>query len=345
MSDGLTMGIVLGAVSAAAANMGVVVEKVAMRRMPRFNVRKSTHMIRTLAGNPLWLVGFAIIAAGLVMQVLALTLASISIVQAVSPIGTILLLVASHFAFGDRLGRYEYAGITALILALGLLALSLDPKSDQATGATGLSGLLIVSIPTVIGAFGLFFLADWIRGSDRRRDQLRAPLYGLATGLLYGAASLDMKAVSTIVQHWGLVRSIPHVLDAPATYLFIVTSITGFFMFQMSLQRTITSVLVPVSGVFSTAYFILIGNALFHEHLPSAAFPLAMRLSSFAVLAVGLGALAIVKEVELEHPTISDPVAAEAPLTDSAGVEVGPHVLAPRVPGAPYPDAFGEAFD
>jgi drug/metabolite transporter (DMT)-like permease len=333
MSDGLTVGVVLGAVSAAAANLGVVVEKVAMRRMPRLNARKSTQMIRTLISRPLWLAGFVLIALGLGMQLVALSLASISIVQAVAPVGTILLLVASHFVFGDRLGRYEYAGIIALVVALGLLALSLDPNSDRATGTASLTALLAVSIPTVALSFGLFFMADQIRGSKRRRDQLRAPLYGLATGLLYGAASLDMKSVSTLVQHWGIVLAVPHILDAPSFYLFVVTSVTGFFMFQMALQRTITSVLVPVSGVFSTAYFVVIGNALFHERLPSAAFPLAMRLASFTMLVVGFCALAIVKEVELEHSEGSDAVTPDP---------VAPHAIAPS---GPYPDAIGQPVE
>jgi drug/metabolite transporter (DMT)-like permease len=299
MSDGLTVGIVLGVASAASANIGVVVEKIAMRRMPRLNARKSSHMIRTLLSEPLWIAGFGLILLGLGLQVLALSLASISIVQAVAPTGTVLLLVVSHFVFGDRLGRYEYVGIIALLVALGLLVLSLDARSDRATGSARAITLLVIAIPTVALSLTLFFTMNRVRGSAHHAQQSRSPWYGLATGLLYGAAALDLKAVSTIVQHRGVVRALPHIVEAPALYLFLFTSILGFFMFQMALQRTITSVLVPVSSIFSTAYFIVIGNVLFHEHLPSATLPLALRLSSFAMLVVGLGALAISKEVEI----------------------------------------------
>jgi drug/metabolite transporter (DMT)-like permease len=299
MSDGLTVGIILGVGSAALANIGVVVEKVAMRRMPRFNARKSSHMIRTLLSQPLWIAGFVLIAVGLGMQVLALSLASISIVQAVAPTGTVLLLVLSHFVFGDRLGRYEYMGIGALVVALALLVLSLDSRSDRATGSTSAITLLAIAIPTVALSFGLFFTMSRLHRSTRHDQQSRSPWYGVATGLLYGAAALDMKALSTIVQHRGVVRAIPHIVEAPALYLYLVTTVLGFFMFQMALQRTITSVLVPVSSILSTAYFIIIGNVLFHEHLPSAALPLALRLASFTMLVVGLGALAASKEGEL----------------------------------------------
>jgi drug/metabolite transporter (DMT)-like permease len=299
MSDGLTVGIVLGVASAASANIGVVVEKVAMRRMPRLNARKSSHMIRTLISEPLWITGFGLILLGLGLQVLALSLASISIVQAVAPTGTVLLLVVSHFVFGDRLGRYEYVGIVALLVALGLLVLSLDARSDRATGSTSAIMLLAIAIPTVALSFSLFLTMNRVRGSAQHALQSRSPWYGLATGLLYGAAALDLKAVSTIVQHRGIVRALPHIVESPALYLFLFTSILGFFMFQMALQRTITSVLVPVSSIFSTAYFIVIGNVVFHEHLPSATLPLALRLASFTMLVVGLGVLAVSKEVEI----------------------------------------------
>src|SRR3984885_563659 len=115
----LSIGILLGVASASAANIGVVVEKYAMRRMPPLNARKSSQMVRRLLGNPVWLLGFCIVALGLVVQVVALSVASISVVQAVAPTGTALLLVLSHVFLGDRLRRAEYVGIGALVVALG----------------------------------------------------------------------------------------------------------------------------------------------------------------------------------------------------------------------------------
>ena len=69
-------------------------------------------------------------------------------------------------------------------------------------------------------------------------------------------------------------------------------------MFQMALQRSITSVFVPVSSVMSTAFFIVVGDALFHEHLPRAPLSLSLRLASFVMLAAGLLTLTVVNEVE-----------------------------------------------
>jgi PAS domain S-box-containing protein len=314
MNHELSAGILLGAASAAAANIGVVIEKLAIRRMPPLDARKTTAMVRRLLGNPVWVIGFVTIAAGLVMQVVALSLASISVVQAVAPTGTVLLLVLSHLFLGDRLRRSEYFGIAALVLALGLLVLSLDSTSDQATGSANLSALIAVTIPTLCASLSCFVVASRVRGSVQHRRRLQAPLYGLATGLLYGGAALDMKSMSTHIQGSGVVRAVSQIAVSPVFYLFLATSLLAFLMFQMALQRSITSVLVPVSSVLSTAFFILVGDALFHEHLPRAPLSLSLRLASFAMLGVGLLTLTVANEAEGAEagaPPVPVPAAAE----------------------------------
>jgi drug/metabolite transporter (DMT)-like permease len=255
-------------------------------------------------------VGFCMIAIGLAMQVVALSLASISVVQAVAPTGTVLLLVLSHFVLGDRLRRVEYLGIAALVAALVLLLLSLDSHTDQATGSASLPALLAVIVPTTCASFALFLFASRVQGTTQHRRRIKAPLYGLATGLIYGCTALCQKSISTLMQQWGVLAAVPHIFASPAFYLLVAASVLGFLMFQMALQRSTTSVLVPVSSVLSTAYFIIVGDALFHEQLPRAPLSLALRLTSFALLAAGLLALTIVNEVhdpeeESEAPVLS----------------------------------------
>lgn len=297
MSHQLSAGIILGCASAASANAGVVIEKLAMRRMPAFEARKTSQMVRRLIRNPVWILGFSMVAAGLLMQVLALSLASISVVQAVAPTGTVLLLVLSHAFLGDRLRRMDYFGIAALLMALCLLMLSLDSHSDKATGSAQVWMLLAITLPTMCVSAVCFLTASRVEGTAEHRRKVRAPIYGVATGLLYGCAALDMKSISTLVQRWGVTRAQPHIVVSPVLYMFAGTAVLAFLMFQIALQRSVTSVLVPVSSVLSTAYFIVVGDALFDERLPTASLLLALRLGSFACLAIGLLSLTIVNEV------------------------------------------------
>ena len=105
---------------------------------------------------------------GLVMQVLALSLASISVVQAVAPTGTALLLVLSHIFLGDRLRRAEYFGIAALVVALGLLRAFAGFAFGPGHRINDLSALLAVTIPTVCGSCRASSVAGRVQGGTAR---------------------------------------------------------------------------------------------------------------------------------------------------------------------------------
>lgn len=301
MTSPLLIGIALAAFSTICNNSGMVIEKLAIRRMPLLHARRGIEMIRTLFQAPLWILGFICLASGLVTQVLALTLAPISLVQAVSACGIVLLLVLSHIALGDRLGRFEYLGMGAVLIALVFLGLSVSPHADRAASSGSFSTLALAAVPAVAASFCFFLAAERTHGPRARRSRLRAPLFGLSSGLLYGVASLGVKSVSTILERRGVVAGAPHILASPALYLLIASAVLGFLIFQTALQRCRASILVPVNNVTGSGFFIVVGSDVFHEHLPSATGPLVFRLLAFAAIIVGLCLLSLGKEVGEPH--------------------------------------------
>jgi drug/metabolite transporter (DMT)-like permease len=301
MTGRVVAGLVLAVCSAVFYNTGMVIEKLATTKMPQVHVRRSVEMIRVLFRSALWDLGFVLLLLGLATQVVALSLAPISLVQAVAASGIVLLLVLSHFVLGDQLGSYEYLGIAAIGVALVLLGLSVDTHADHANASGSLTALLAAAAPGGAAAFLFFSAAERIQGASPLRARLRTPLFATASGLLYGVAALAVKAVSTIVERRGLVGAIPHVLASPALYILIITSTAGFVLFQTALPVSPASILVPVNTVVSSAYFIVVGTIVFHEHLPSATAPLVLRLMAFAAIVAGLGALALGKEVGQMH--------------------------------------------
>jgi uncharacterized membrane protein len=352
VTGALVAGILLAVCSAIFNNTGMVIEKLAIRRMPVLHARKSVEMLKTLFRAPLWFGGFLLLAAGLATQVFALTLAPISLVQAVSACGIVLLLVLSHFFLGDRLGRVEYIGMGCVFLALLLLGLSVDPRADHARANTSLSGLLLVGLPAICVSFVLFILAERVHGSSVDRARLRAPLFGLASGLLYGVAALGVKAVSSIIERHGLASGLGSVLSSPALYVVGVASGLGFLVFQTALQRCVASILVPVNNVTGSAYFIVVGTILFHEQLPTSWLPLCFRIGSFVAIVAGLCALSLGKDVpdalalrgapheapDEEGATHSDPAERKDP-ADDATLAVSPLPEAPRTVTLPAPGA------
>lgn len=288
----LTVGVAFAALSVTANATGMVLEKYATRRLPSIHARQGLRMISTLARDPLWAIGFFLLAVGLGTQVLALTEAPIDIVQPIAACGISLFLVMSHFVLRERLSKFEYVGIAAILVSLLLLGFSFDARDDLVTSSTSAVRVFSVAIPAFMAALALFVLTDRINISSARRAHIKAPLFGISAGLLYGVAGLGVKEVSTIVKQYGLVDAAPRVLASPGFYLFLVSTVLGFLVFQTALQRTTASVFVPVNTVTSSCYFIIAGTLLFHERLPSAAGPLALRLGAFFLILLGVLILA-----------------------------------------------------
>lgn len=302
-------GIAIAAMSAVLTGTGTVVEKIALQRLPDIHARRFWAMIRTLCASSQWLWGCALLLGGLVCQGLALSLAPISVVQPIFASGIVLLLVLSHFVLRDRLHPVEWLALGVIVLALVLLGLSLDTRVDHAGGPANLLDLLAASIPTAIVGLAVFGVADHAHSTGRRLRQLRAPLFGMAAGLLYGVAGLGLKSAATYVQRYGLIGSVPHLLVSPDLYVLAVSMATGLVLFQTGLQRCAASVVSPVNIVTSTTYVIIVGTVLFHEHLPTAPGPLGLRIAGFAGVIAGLVTLAAAggkNAVPTEPPSPSD---------------------------------------
>jgi len=285
-------GIAIAVLSALFTGTGTVVEKIALQKLPDVHARQFWAMIRTLCSSSQWLWGCMLLLGGLVCQGLALSLAPISVVQPIFASGIVLLLVLSHLVLHDRLRRVEWFALAMIVVALVLLGLSVDTRVDRAGATANLPDFLLAAIPTAAVGLAVFAVADRAHSSAQRFRQFRAPLFGMAAGLLYGVAGLGLKSASTYVQRWGLFGSVPHLLVSPELYLLAVAMGTGLVLFQTGLQRCSASVVSPVNIVTSTAYVIAVGTVLFHEHLPTSAGPLGLRLAGFAGVVAGLVTLA-----------------------------------------------------
>lgn len=285
-------GIAIAGMSAVLTGTGTVVEKIALQRLPDIHARRFWVMIRTLCASSQWLWGCGLLLGGLVCQGLALSLAPISVAQPIFASGIVLLLVLSHFVLHDRLKGVEWFALALIILALVLLGLSIDTRVDHAGGPANLTDLMLASIPTAVVGLTLFEVADRAHSLGRRFKRLRAPLFGMSAGLLYGVAGLGLKSAATFVQRYGLIGSVRHLLVSPDLYVLAVAMATGLVLFQTGLQRCAASVVSPVNIVTSTTFVIAVGTVLFNEHLPTSAGPLALRIAGFAGVVTGLVTLA-----------------------------------------------------
>ncbi|MGH9095721.1 MAG: hypothetical protein ACRDXE_11215 [Acidimicrobiales bacterium] len=282
----LVQGSTVAALSAVAYNVGFAVEKSALGRVAVLDARRPVRVARTLLGSGGWCLGFAAMLAGLGLQVLALTLAPISVVQPILASGLVLLAVASRSVLGDRLPRRAWLAVGLVVAALAAVGFS-ESATDVAGDQAGVAVLAAVGLPALAAGAAVF------GATLRRRTGVAAAAgFGVGSGLVYGVAALATKAVAAPVERMGVVPGTIHDLGRPYLYVLGVTSLAGLLMFQTGLQRCPAAVIVPVSNVTGSAFAVAAGSVVFGESLPPAGWQDALRLGGFAVLVIGILVLA-----------------------------------------------------
>jgi hypothetical protein len=199
-----------------------------------------------LLRNRDWLIAFATETAGWIVYVVALRLAPLSLVQAVSASGIAVLAVLSVNGHPSRLTRREQLAVLAALVGLVLLAVSLvgsTPQSHRPDPA-----------PTVIwltASAGAAIALMLVRTSIARAAQL-----GLAAGLLFASGDVSAKLVS-FGGIW-LVAVVP----------LIACYATGTGVLQRAFQQGSALTAAGLATLVTNAVPIAAGFVLFDETLP-----------------------------------------------------------------------------
>ncbi|HEV3292245.1 MAG TPA: hypothetical protein VG123_24985, partial [Streptosporangiaceae bacterium] len=283
-------------------NLGFILEKRALGRLPAIDAHHLWRLLRTLFTAPAWLAGFTLICCGLVLQVLVLSLVPLTVAQPLQACGVVVTIVFSRLVLHERLGRTELACIAVIAVAVLLLGLSVGRSAGAGAHAAGIA-IAAAAAPACLAGLVIY---GWLhRASNRRhRHAVSGISYGLCAGLMYGVAGLALKALSAAIF---TSRAAPHAAAAlaihtaaattsavvphqrgggllvaavlsPYLYAVLVCSAAGMCLFQTALQRSPASIILPTSNIISTGYLVVVGSWLFHERLPAGPAPLAMRL-------------------------------------------------------------------
>jgi drug/metabolite transporter (DMT)-like permease len=294
MSAASYAGLPLALLATTAYNVGLIQEKRALGRMPVIDLRRVPRVIAGLLADPAWLTGFALMLVGLACQTVVLTFEPVSVVQPVLSSGVALVLVLSRLILRERLRPGELWCVAAIAVAVVVLALSTAGTGGTAGHNASPGWMTTVTIPSVV--LGLAVAAGPLRARSRKhRTPATGVLFGIGTGLLYGVAALAIKALSGILVRTHNAADIAiSVVSSPYLYLLGGCSVAALLLFQAALQSCRASIVVPVSTVTSSVYFMIAGTWLFHEHLPSSPDKLVLRLTGIAV--TGLVVLVLARQ-------------------------------------------------
>ena len=308
MSTVTYTGILLALVATTAYNVGLILEKRALGQMAALDIRRVLRVIGSLMTSRAWLGGFALMLTGLACQTIALTFEPVSVVQPVLASGVVLVLVLSRLVLRERLRGGETWCVAAIAVAVVLLAMSATGAKDSHHASPGWMAAIMVPSAVV----GLVFAAGALRA--RRRGTAVAGVWaGVGTGLLYGVAALAIKALSGIlVRHETVANIVIAVVTSPYLYVLGGSLAVAMLLFQAALQACRASIVVPVSNVTGSVYFIIAGTWLFHEHLPTSPGRLGLRLAGIALAVLVLVVLGRQAPEPVPALAAADPVMAGA---------------------------------
>jgi drug/metabolite transporter (DMT)-like permease len=127
-------------------------------------------LIGQLLRRPRWVAGMALIAAGYGLQIAALSLASLTLVQPVLALGLLLLLYLGWRVLGEQVGGREIVGVLAVLGGVTAIALAAPARAESAglgwdtAAAMGVLGAAVVApfalrTRGVLGPWALVFAA------------------------------------------------------------------------------------------------------------------------------------------------------------------------------------------
>jgi drug/metabolite transporter (DMT)-like permease len=180
-------GLILALASAVATNLAFLFKHRGAVLAPPVRVRHPLHSAAGLLRSRWFLVGWIVAIFAWGLHVGALSLAPLSIVQAVLSGGLVFLAVFAERFFGFRLGRRQWVGLT--ITAAGLVVIGLTSGGAEDSQRASLAALIAIE-----GAI-FAIVAALVRVSTRRRVLPRAEglLLGAAAGALWGVSDIALK--------------------------------------------------------------------------------------------------------------------------------------------------------
>jgi len=236
-------------------------------------------LVFRLARQPAWLLGFASMLAGFVLQVSALRYGPLALVQPILAVE--LLWVFGYLvlrAGGHRARWREWVAAIAMSAGVSVFLRAAAPAGGHeharalAWWAAGLTAGAIVAVAVVLAGDG--------------PPPRRAACLGIATGIAWGFVAAVIKELSS------------HVADGPAAifstwspYVLAATGAAAMLLASHAMSAGPLAAAQPGFTIGDPVTAVLLGTIAFGEHLGASPAALAAQVLGLLVLALGVRTL------------------------------------------------------
>ena len=270
------VGLICALLSALGTNLAFLFKHRGAVAAPDVDMRHPLRSAADLFRSRWWSIGWGVAAVAFALHVAALTLAPISIGQAVLAGGLVFLAVLAERFFGFELGRRQWIGIGLVAVSLSLLTLTGGGGGGGASSGYSLAGMIVFE-GIAVGVGLLLVVSHLIE----RIPVQRGVLLGIAAGLGFGISDVAIKALS------GDLDSGPVGLLSPWSVVIVTAAVFSFYASARSLQIGDGVAVIAVTSVAANLSTILAGLAVFGDRLGDDAVVVGVRLAAFALILVG----------------------------------------------------------
>jgi len=270
------VGLICALLSALATNFAFLFKHRGAVAAPDVDMRHPLRSAIDLFASRWWCIGWGVAVVAFALHVAALTLAPISIGQAVLAGGLVFLAVLADRFFGMQLGRRQWIGIGVVAVSLTLLTLTGGGGGDEAHSGYSLAGMIIFE--SIAVGIGLLLVLSHV---IERISVPRGVLLAIAAGLGFGIADVAIKALS------GDLESGPVGLLSPWSAIIVTAAIFSFFASARSLQIGDGVTVIAVTSVAANLSTIVAGLVVFGDPLGDNVLIIGVRIAAFALILFG----------------------------------------------------------
>ncbi|HEX6689255.1 MAG TPA: hypothetical protein VF085_11430 [Solirubrobacterales bacterium] len=267
----MEVGIALALVAALMTNLASLLKHRGCHRVEPVRFRQPLRSARTLAGSRWFAAGWGVAAVAWLIHLAALSMAPISIVQAVLAGGAVTVAVISQRVFGDPVERQQWLALALGGAGLALLAFTLPQlhgsDSDFSAGAIlGFEG-------------GLALLASALALGHRspRLAARRGVLLAVLAGTLIAFAGIAIKGLFGV-------GDVSIAVIAPWIALTVVCGVMAQYATVGALQGGQAVETIGLIGLVANATQIAGGVLVFGDPLAANPLGVALQVTAFAMV-------------------------------------------------------------
>jgi drug/metabolite transporter (DMT)-like permease len=221
-----------------------------------------------------WMLGNVLDVVGYVMQFLALRRAALALVEPLFVIGLVFSVVGAALAAGRRPTRAEWGYSLSVVAGVALFVAAARPgPGHPRASSTGWVALFAATAVITIGSVVL--------GNHYLR--WRALILGASAGVVFGVTA-------AVTEHTGklLDLGVVSVLSTWAPYVLAVLGILGLLLNQSAYQAGDLRHSLPVLTIAEPVVAIVIGQALFGEHINATALAVLGETAGLLIMSIGV---------------------------------------------------------